>query len=242
MKQNNLKILSIIPARGGSKGVTKKNIRLMAGKPLIFYSIEAGLKSEYIDRVVVTTENIEISKIAERYGAEVIKRPEKLAKDDTPSPPVYKHAIRFLEKNKQYKPDIIVVLQPPTPLRTVEDIDSCIRKLIKEKCDSVITLRKVEHPVHWMVKIDKNGKVYKYFELNEIKRRQDAADVYMPNGAVFVTWYDIFMKYCTMRGPDTRAIIMPQERSIDIDTELDFFIAEKLMDKKKVKFNSKKTS
>ena len=226
MKQNNTKILAIIPARGGSKGVPKKNIRLMSGKPLIAYSIEAGLKSKYIDRVVVSTENREIAEIAEEYGAEVIKRPEKLAKDDTPSPPVYKHAVKFLEKNKDYKPDIIVVLQPPTPLRKVEDIDNCIKKLIKEKCDSVITLKKVEHPPHWMVKIDEKGRIHKYFELDEIERRQDVADVYMPNGAVFVTWYEILMAHNSMRGPDTRAIIMPQEESIDIDTELDFLIAE----------------
>lgn len=234
MNENDkLKILAIIPARGGSKGVPRKNIRLLSGKPLIVYSIEAALESKYIDKVAVSTEDEEIAEISKDYDTEIIERPEELARDNTASLPVFKHVISFLENNKNYKPDIIVVLQPTSPLRRVSDINKCIEELIDEKCDSVITLKKVEHPPQWMVQIDKHGKVQNFLKLNSINRRQDAANVYIPNGAVYVTWRDVIMKHNTIRGADTRAVIMPQERSIDIDTELDFLIAESLKENEK---------
>jgi len=228
-KEGRNKIIGIIPARGGSKGISRKNIKMFCGKPLLYYSIKAGLESKYIDRVVVSTEDDEIAGVAKKFGAEVIKRPDKLAQDDTPSVPVFKHVLSYLEEKERYAPEIVVILQPTSPLREVKDIDNCIEKLVREKCDSVITVKKVVHPPQWMVKLDKNGKVENLFDRKKITRRQDAKDVYIPNGAVFVTWPKTIMEKDTDRGADTRAIVIPAERSVDIDTELDFYIAEQLM-------------
>jgi len=223
------KILAIIPARGGSKGVQRKNIKPLCGKPLVYYSIKAGLESKYIDRVVVSTEDDEIAGVAKKFGANVIGRPDELARDDTPSVPVFQHVLTFLKENEEYVPDIVIILQPTSPLRNVKDIDNCIEKLVREKCDSVITVKKVVHPLQWTVKLDKKGKVTNLFDSEKVTRRQDAEDIYIPNGAVFTTWSKLIMEKDTDRGPDTRAIVMSAERSVDIDTELDFYIAEQLM-------------
>jgi len=223
------KILGIIPARGGSKGIYKKNIKSLNNKPLIYYSIKAGLKSRYIDRLVVSTEDEEIAKISRKYNVEVIKRPIKFSRDDTPSITVYQHVIKYLKENENYEADIVVILQPTSPLRVVKDIDNCIEKLVNEHCDSVLTVKKVDHPIEWIVKVDKKGNITNLFNTKKITRRQDSEDYYIPNGAVFVTRSDIIMHKNTDRGPDTRVIIMPPERSVDIDTELDFCIAVQLM-------------
>jgi len=223
------KTLAIIPARGGSKSVPRKNIKLLNGEPLISYSIKMGLESKYIDRIIVSTEDNEIAEIAKGYGAEVVERPIQLSQDDTPSLPVFQQVLRYLEENEDYDPDIVVILQPTSPLRKVQDIDSCIKKLIDEKCDSVITVKKVEYALEWILKIDDGGLVKNLFNNeNKAVRRQDAEDIYIPNGAVYVAWKKVITEKDTLKGPDTRAIVMPQERSIDIDTELDFVIAEKL--------------
>jgi len=234
-----MKIISIIPARGASKGIRKKNIKKLAGKPLIAWTIEQAKKSKYISEVYVSTENKEIAKIARKYNTKVIKRPEELAKDDTPSLPVFQHVLHYLKENEGYEPDIVVILQPTSPLRTVTDIDTCIEKLVNEKCDSVMTVKKVDHPAQWMLKISRGGRIKNLFEGKKITRRQDAEELFIPNGAVFVTWSKIIIEKNTHRGPDTRVVIMPAERSIDIDTELDFFIAEQLVMKNERNSNRK---
>jgi len=177
------KIIAIIPARGGSKGVPRKNIKPLCGEALIYYSIKAGLESKYIDRVVVSTEDDEIASVAEKFGAEVIERPDRLARDDTPSVPVFKHVLSYLDENEKYLPDIVVILQPTSPLRKAKDIDDCIEKLIQEKCDSVITVKKVDHPPQWMVKLGEHNRVENLFKQDKVTRRQDAEDVFIPNGA-----------------------------------------------------------
>ena len=111
MEKNKQEILAIIPARGGSKGIPRKNIKLLCGKPLIYYSINAGLNSNLISRVVVSTEDDEIASVARKYNVEVIKRPNELAEDDTPSVPVYQHVLKYLRENESYEPDIVVVLE-----------------------------------------------------------------------------------------------------------------------------------
>jgi len=222
-------ILAIIPARGGSKGTPRKNVRLLCGKPLIAYTIEAALSSKLIDRVVVSTEDEEIAKVSKKYGAEVLERPEELAQDDTPSLPVYQHAIRYLEEVKDYHPEIIVVLQPTSPLRIVEDIDRAIEEFLEAKYDSIASVCEVEHPPQWMYTLAGNRLKPVIKDAEKVVRRQDAPKVYRLNGAVYVTSRDIIMKENRVLGRDTKAYIMPLERSIDIDTELDFKLAELLM-------------
>jgi len=222
-------ILAIIPARGGSKGIPRKNVRLLCGKPLIAYTIEAALSSKLIDRVVVSTEDKEIAKVSKKYGAEVIRRPPELAQDDTPSLPVYQHAIRHLEKMEDYRPEIIVILQPTSPLRIAEDIDRAIEKFLETGYDSIVSVCEAEHLPHWMYTLAGNKLKPIIKDRENVTRRQDAPKVYRLNGAVYITSRDIIMKENRVLGRDTRAHIMPLERSIDIDTALDLKLAELLI-------------
>ncbi len=228
-----LEILAIIPARGGSKGVPRKNIRLLVGKPLIAYSIEAALKSRYIDRVVVSTEDEEIAETARRWGAEVIRRPKKLARDDTPTIDVIIHVLDYLRKEEKYIPDIVVLLQPTSPLRTREDIDNAIEHFLNNQdCLSLVSVTEFEHPPWWALKIE-NGYLSPIFNEEYIRmRRQDLPKAYKPNGAIFISTPKVLYEYKTFYTPKTIAYIMPPERSIDIDTEFDFLIAEFLIKKK----------
>jgi len=226
-------ILAIIPARGGSRGIPRKNVRLLCGKPLIAYTIEVALSSKLVNRVVVSTEDKEIADISKEHGAEVISRPPELAQDDTPSLPVFQHAIKHMEEMEDYRPEIIVVLQPTSPLRIAEDIDRAIEEFLEAKYDSVVSVCEVEHPPQWMYTLAgerlkpliKGGK--------KVVQRQDASKVYRLNGAVYVYSRDTAMKENRVPGRDTKAYIMPLERSIDIDTELDFKLAELLMSERK---------
>jgi len=226
-------ILAIIPARGSSKGMPRKNIRLLCGKPLIAYTIETALKSKLVDRVVVSTEDKEIADISKEHGAEVISRPPELAQDDTPSFPVFQHAITHLEEVNDYHPKIIVILQPTSPLRIVEDIDRAIEGFLEAKYDSVVSVCEVEHPPHWMYTLAGERLKPLIEGGKKVVRRQDAPKVYRLNGAVYVSSRDTAMKENRVLGRDTKAYIMPLERSIDIDTELDFKLAEFLMRERK---------
>lgn len=222
------KILSIIPARGGSKGVPRKNIRYLAGKPLIAYSIEAALKSRYIDRTVVSTEDNEIAEIAKKYGAEVIERPVNLAKDETPTIDFVIHILEILEESS-YVPDIVVLLQPTSPLRTSYDIDKAIELFVNSDCDSLVSVCELEHPPYWSLKVE-NGYLKPVFGEEYLKkRRQELQITYMPNGAIFISTPENLYKYRTFYTPKTINYIMPQERSIDIDEEFDFLLAEFLI-------------
>jgi CMP-N,N'-diacetyllegionaminic acid synthase len=222
-------ILAIIPARGGSRGIPRKNVRLLCGKPLIAYTIEAALSSKLIDRVVVSTEDEKIADVSKKYGAEIISRPQELAQDDTPSLPVYQHTIRYLEKTEGYRPEIIVILQPTSPLRIVEDIDRIIEVFLEAKYDSIVSVCEVEYPPHWMYTLEGNRLKPVIKDGENVIRRQDAPKVYRLNGAMYVTTRDIIMKENRVLGRDTKAYIMPLERSIDINTEPDFKLAELLM-------------
>lgn len=224
-------IVAIIPARGGSKGIPRKNVKLLCGKPLIAYTIEAALSSKCIGRVVVSTEDKEIAEVAGEYGAEVIARPAELARDDTPSFLVCQHVIRYLEEIKNFYPDVVVVLQPTSPRRIVEDVDRAIEKFLEADCDTVVSVCEAEHPPHWTYTLEGDRMKPVIPGGEKILRRQDTPKIYRLNGAVYVTRRDIIMNENRVLGNDTRAYIMPIERSIDIDTELDFQFADLLMKK-----------
>jgi len=226
-------IIAIIPARGGSKSVPRKNIRLLNRRPLMYYTIKETQKSKYIDRLFVSTEDGEIAEIARGYGAEVISRPVELAQDDTPSLPVYQQVIEHLEEVGTFYPSVIVILQPTSPLRTVEDIDDAIEKFLKIDCDSVVSVCEAEHPPEWLYKLEGDRLKPLVERGNRVTRRQDAPKTYRLNGAVYVTTRDTLIKQNTTTGNDTAAYIMPLERSIDIDTELDLKVAEIVMKEKR---------
>jgi len=225
------KILALIPARGGSKGILRKNIRMLAGKPLIAYSIEKALKSIYIDRVIVSTDDEQIADIAKEYGAEVLIRPKKLATDDTSDLPVFQHALKKLKEKEDYDPTFVLNIRPTCPLRNVEDIDNAIEKMIRINCDSVRTITEVKDHPYWTSKLkgDKMAPFLDDVDVNKYYRRQLLPDAYITNGAVDVMKSEIIMKKNNLYGRDIRGIITPPERSVDIDTELDLKIAEFLL-------------
>ena len=227
-----VEILGIIPARGGSKGLKKKNIKNLAGKPLIYYTIREAKKSKFLTKLVVSTENSEISKIAKKYRIEVIHRPKNLATDSTSSISVILDSLLQLEKLQNYIPDIIVLLQPTSPLRKTSDIDKAIRLFLKGNCYSVISVSQIKHPPDWIYKINKKGTLEKYLENKEISSRQDSPELYDLNGAVFVFDKKKFMKTRKIIEKNSKAYVMSPEHSLDIDSELDLELAELIIKKK----------
>ncbi len=226
------KFLGFIPARGSSKSIPLKNIKPLLGKPLIAYTIEEALKSEYLERVIVSTDDSQIAEIAKEYGAEVpFIRPGELARDISPTLPVLQHALMFLE-SEGYTPDFVVLLQPTSPLREVRHIDDAIKKILDTNADTIITLTESEIHPYWMRKLE-GDKVYPFIETGEkLLRRQDLPTIYKLNGAVVVSKREVILSGKNWQDQDTRAIIMDPIYSIDIDTPLDFYIAEKLMELK----------
>jgi len=230
----NKKIIAIIPARGGSKRVPRKNIRILAGKPLIAYTIEGAKNSKYISRILVSTEDKKISQISRKMGAEVIARPKKLTKDTTPTIDVILHALNFLKGKEGYVPELVVLLQPTSPFRTSEDIDKSIELFMNtSNCLSLISVTEFENPPFWALKVEKNslkpvfGK--KYFRM----RHQDLLKTYRPNGAIFIAKPETLYKYKTFYTSKSIAYFMPVERSVDIDTEFDFLFAKFLITHKR---------
>lgn len=224
------KILGIIPARGGSKGIPRKNILEIAGKPLIAWTIEEARKSVYIDKVVVSTEDSEIANTASRFGADVpFLRPKDLAKDDTPGIAPVLHAI---EQLPYY--DYIVLLQPTSPLRIVEDIDGCIEYCLKADAFCV-SVSEVDKRPEYIFTLDKDRHVNPVMGSIAYKsqRRQELPEMYVLNGAVYVAKVKELLCEKSFLASNTVGYVMPECRSVDIDTKLDFAIAEFLLKQQK---------
>ncbi len=222
--------LAIIPARGGSKGIPHKNIKTLSGKPLIAWAVEAAFKSHVLNRILVSTDDKAIAETAVRLKAEVpFLRPAELARDETPTLPVLQHAVAWLESNEKYTPSVIVTLQPTSPLHRPEHIQEALDLLERTGADSVVSVCLAEHSPYWMKRLE-GDRVYPFLKNSfEESRRQDLPLVYRPNGAIYVTRYDVLMKQNRILGEDTRAIVMDAESSVDIDTPLDFKMAELLL-------------
>lgn len=226
------KIIAIIPARGGSKGLPGKNIIPLGGKPLIAWSIETAKKSKLVERVIVTTDDEKIATVAREYGAEVpFIRPAELAQDDTPPDPVLKHALQFLEEKEGIKPEIIVWLEPPCPFRTPEEIDEAIQ-MLKNDSDAD-SLRSVIEPFQNPYKswtIGENGYLEPLIKVEgralHTGPRQKTTKTYWQNGALFLFKYDTIMKKGNFFGDKILPYIMPSDRFIDIDKKEDLELAE----------------
>ncbi|MGE7599312.1 cytidylyltransferase domain-containing protein [Lysinibacillus fusiformis] len=219
------KVLAIIPARGGSKSVPRKNIKELAGKPLIAWTIEEANKSKYIDRVIVSSEDKEILQIAQKFGPYVpFVRPANLAEDNTAGIEPVLHA---LEHFADY--DYVVVLQPTSPLRLVEDIDGCIEYFLQEKAKFCVSVCEVEQSPYWMYTLDNCAKMQPLLKQQSlITRRQDLPKVYTLNGAIYLANINLLKQTRNFITNETIAYVMPIERSFDIDTEEDFKICEYL--------------
>jgi len=224
-------IIAIIPARGGSKRIPKKNIKQLCGKPLIEYTIESALKSRFLDRIIVSTENEEIAKISKDLGAEVIIRPDELALDITPTDDVVQNVLEKMKVNQNYFPEIIVLLQPTSPLRTTDDIDNAIEKFKNSKCESLIGVTEYDHSPYWAFEIE-NGLLKSIFGRKKFLRSQELPKLYRPNGSIFITKSDTFVKYRSFYTKHIIPFIMSYERSIDIDNELDFLLSELILKNK----------
>lgn len=231
-------IIAVIPARGGSVGIKKKNIRNLNGKPLIAYTIEKALACKLLDRVIVSTDDDEIAKIAKKYGAEVpFLRPKELALNTTPMLPVIKHAVEYIENHEKKLIDFVVLLDPTAPFRSVDDIENCIKKLMESGADTVLTVCEAEHnPYFVMVELEDDKMVPLLRIKKTITRRQDAPKVYRINAGVYAIKRDIVMKKSTVFTKNTRVVLMPHERSVHIDHEIDLKFAEFLFKAKKKGF------
>ena len=227
------KILAVIPARGGSKGVPRKNVAMVGGKPLIAYTIEAAKAAgNLLYRIIVSTDDPEISEIALKYGAEVpFLRPAELATDRTPMIPVLQHAARFIEDQQNVHLDWILLLQPTTPLRTAEDIAAAIELGNQSDCTSVISVVQVfsVHPI-LMKRIEAERLLPFCVEEKEGTRRQDyQPPAYMRNGAIYMTRRDILLEKGSIWGDSICPYIMPEERSVNIDSLLDLKLFELML-------------
>ena len=227
-------VIAIIPARGGSKGILRKNIKLLNGKPLISYTINAAKQSKHIARTIVSTEDTEIKEVSMKYGAEVIDRPEALAKDNSPTLPVLQHVIQTLQDNNE-KVKLIVLLQSTAQFQKPEEIDEAIQTVINGNWDSLISLSPV--PKHfnpiWQKKLNDNGQVLNVLNnepINDDKkstRRQDLKQTYWKNGQIYIMTPETLMEKNSLFGERcTRYII--NRKIVNIDTEEDWKQAEKL--------------
>ncbi|MBW4827971.1 MAG: acylneuraminate cytidylyltransferase family protein [Clostridiaceae bacterium] len=227
---DNKKVLAIIPARGGSKGIPRKNIADFCGKPLISWSIEEALKSKYIDRLIVSTEDEEIKEVSRKYGAEIpFLRPVELSQDDTPGIEPILHCINWLKSKEESEYDYICVLQCTSPFRKSQHIDEALEILIGNKGDSIVSVAESEVSPYWMKKI-RNGKLVDFIkDIPMYNRRQDLPEVYKINGALYIIKTSILLKNKNWYNDNTFPYIMNRLDSIDIDEPIDFKIAEILM-------------
>lgn len=222
-----MKVLAIIPARGGSKGVPRKNVRLLAGKPLVAWTIEAARKTKSIDRVVVSTDDPEIEAVSKEYGAQVISRPAELATDTASSESALLHALDHLAKTEGYEPDILVFLQCTAPLTLPEDIDGTIQALLDEEADCALAVTPF-HGFLWR-RDEGEGAVGINHDKTVRQMRQDLEPQYLETGAVYVMRTEGFKKAQHRFFGRVAMYVIPRERSLDIDEPVDFLTAEKLM-------------
>ncbi len=217
------KFLAIIPARGGSKRLPRKNVLDLCGKPLIAYSIEAALNSKYIDKVVVSSDDEEILQISKKFGAETIKRPDYLASDTSTTFDAIKHTIDSLEKY-----EYIVLLQPTSPLRNSKHINESIEFFESKKADAVISVCEMEHSPLWSNTLDDTLSMNDFLKDEVLnKRSQDLEKYYRLNGAIYICKTELLLKEKSFfLKENIFAYIMDRRSSVDIDEEIDFKMAE----------------
>lgn len=227
--QHRMHILGLIPARGGSKSILNKNIAPLTGKPLLTYTCEAARQSKRLTRIILSTDDSGVAEVARTNDIEVpFLRPAELATDTSGMMGVIIHALNFLQEKEQYVPDIVVLLQPTSPLRKASHIDAAVDLLISTGADSVVSVVEVPHQfTPGSIMKFESGRLTPYEQGQTILRRQDKPKLYGRNGpAVLAVQRSVLLEKQSLYGDDTRGLIMEVKESIDIDTSLDLEIAE----------------
>lgn len=216
---------ALIPARGGSKGIPRKNIKLIAGKPLIVWTIEAALRSSLLSAVVVSTDDPEIANVARNAGAQVpFMRPSKLAQDQTPGVDPVLHALGQLP---QY--DSVLLLQPTSPLRTTEDIDGCLNFVAQQMVPSVVSVTEADVHPYWTYRLNADQTIARFVDAAPIARRQDLPAAFALNGAMYFADANWLRRRGRLVSSETLGYVMPREHSVDLDTPFDWKFAELLL-------------
>lgn len=217
--------LGLIPARGGSKGVPHKNVREVAGRPLIAYSIDAALDAR-IDRTIVSTDDEEIREVALSHGADApFLRPEEMATDDAPTEPVIDHAVEYLRDEEDERYDVIVLLQPTTPLRDAADVDAAIERYETTDATSLVAVTE-DHSNRWRVTEEGAEKI----NYDENRRRQEIEPELVENGALYMVDTETFLETGELRAGHTALYVMDEQSSVDIDTPFDLWLAERILE------------
>lgn len=223
------RVLAIVPARGGSKGVPQKNVRLVGGKPLIGWTAEAAKASKYIDKLIVSSDDKQIIDVAKQYGCEApFIRPKAFAEDDTPGIVPVLHAI---EECPGY--DYVVLLQPTSPLRNTKDIDAAIEQCIMSQAPACVSVCETDKSPFWMFYVEEHGKMSSVLPDGleyRNSQRQFIRNAYVLNGAVYVGKQDWLLENKSFISEETVAYIMPKERSIDVDTEFDMKVLKIILE------------
>lgn len=222
---NRILTMALIPARGGSKGIPRKNIRRIAGKPLIAWTIEAALRSNKLDAVVVSTDDAEIAAVARQAGATVpFLRPAVLAQDGTPGIDPVLHALATLPGF-----GAVLLLQPTSPLRSTADIDACLQLALDRQAVSVVSVSEPDTHPYWTYRLGDDLTLRRFVDAPPVSRRQDLPAVFALNGAMYYAQTDWLLQGKRLVAAETLAFVMPPERSVDIDTPLDWRFAELLL-------------
>ena len=224
-------VIGLITARGGSKSMPRKNILPLAGKPLIAWTIEAARSSRFLSRVLLSTDDPEIAKVAAAWGAEIpFMRPAELAGDTTPHVLVVEHAIRWLEEAEGSRPEYVLMLQPTSPLRTAEDIDGVITFAREREAIAVVSVSPMDRHPYLSKRILADGTLAE-FVTSDIAylRRQDLPPAYALNGALYLNRSDSLLRDHTFVPPGVLGYVMPPERSLDVDTPWDFHLVEMIL-------------
>ena len=227
-----MKVLGLIPARGGSKGVPRKNLKPLCGKPLLAYTAEAALASKYLSKVILSTDDAEIAELGRSLGVDVpFIRPAELAEDTTPTFPVVIHAVQHLE-NEGETFDAVCLLQPTNPLRTGADIDECVRLLESTGADSVISVVRVPHQYNpkWVYWQNERGELsLSTGESAPTTRRQDLPDAFCRDGSIYVTCRNVLDDHGNLYGTNVQGYELDPRRCVNIDTNEDWELAERML-------------
>lgn len=226
-----MKVLGLIPCRSGSKGIPRKNLVLLAGKPLLAWTIEGALAANCLDRVIVSTEDEEIAQTALKWGAEApFRRPAELATDEASSVDVAIHALDWLAEEEAYQPDWLMLLQVTSPLRQPDDLKAAVVLAEKNQAEAVVSVCPAAIHPYLTRRLTPEGRLVNFVDSQgRPDRRQEFPPAFAINGAVYLVRGDVFRRKLSFTPPGSCALIMPPERSLDVDSPWDLYLAELIL-------------